>query len=89
MAADSSTRSGFVGADGDRITGHTIQCRVERAYRRAGINGQRARGSLVHQLRHTFATSFADADVNVNVYTLMRLLGHESMTTTQRYTTGA
>ncbi|WP_137725856.1 tyrosine-type recombinase/integrase [Prescottella subtropica] len=77
----------FVGADGDRITGPTIQYRVERAYRRAGVNGQRAKGALVHQLRHTFATSLADA--NVNIYTLMRLLGHESMTTTQRYTQGA
>ncbi|ARE38118.1 recombinase (plasmid) [Rhodococcus sp. BH4] len=77
----------FVGADGERITGPTIQYRVERTYRRAGINGHRAKGALVHQLRHTFATSLADADVNV--YTLMRLLGHEAMTTTQRYTQGA
>ena len=77
----------FLGADGERITAPTIQYRVERAYRRAGINGQRAKGALVHQLRHTFATSLADSDVNV--YTLMRLLGHESMTTTQRYTQGA
>ncbi|MDV6296460.1 tyrosine-type recombinase/integrase (plasmid) [Rhodococcus aetherivorans] len=77
----------FVGADGERITGPTIQYRVERAYRRAGINGQRAKGALVHQLRHTFATSLADQ--NVSVYTLMRLLGHEAMTTTQRYTKGA
>ncbi len=77
----------FLGADGERITAPTIQYRVERAYRRAGINGQRAKGALVHQLRHTFATSLADSDVNV--YTLMVLLGHESMTTTQRYTQGA
>lgn len=77
----------FVGTDGERITGPTIQYRVERAYRRAGINGQRAKGALVHQLRHTFATSLADE--NVSVYTLMRLLGHEAMTTTQRYTKGA
>ena len=77
----------FVGPDGERITGPTIQYRVERAYRRAGVNGQRAKGALVHQLRHTFATSLADS--NVNVYTLMRMLGHESMTTTQRYTQGA
>lgn len=63
----------FVGTDGERITGPTIQYRVERAYRRAGIHGQRAKGALVHQLRHTFATSLADADVNV--YALMRLLG--------------
>lgn len=77
----------FVGADGERITGPTIQYRVERAYRRAGINGQRAKGALVHQLRHTFATSLADQ--NVSIYTLMRLLGHEAMSTTQRYTKGA
>lgn len=77
----------FVGRDGARITRGTLQYRVERAYRRAGINGDRARGALVHQLRHTFATAMADQ--NVSVYTLMRMLGHESMTTTQRYTSGA
>ncbi|MFC9790839.1 tyrosine-type recombinase/integrase [Rhodococcus sp. NPDC127528] len=77
----------FVGRDGERITRGTLQYRVERAYRRAGINGDRAKGALVHQLRHTFATAMADQ--NVSVYTLMRMLGHESMTTTQRYTTGA
>lgn len=77
----------FVGRDGTRITRGTLQYRVERAYRRAGINGDRAKGALVHQLRHTFATAMADQ--NVSVYTLMRMLGHESMTTTQRYTSGA
>lgn len=77
----------FVGGDGARITRGTLQYRVERAYRRAGINGDRAKGALVHQLRHTFATAMADQ--NVSVYTLMRMLGHESMTTTQRYTSGA
>ncbi|MGW0176473.1 tyrosine-type recombinase/integrase [Rhodococcus sp. NPDC003322] len=77
----------FVGRDGSRITRGTLQYRVERAYRRAGINGDRAKGALVHQLRHTFATAMADQ--NVSVYTLMRMLGHESMTTTQRYTSGA
>lgn len=77
----------FVGGGGARITRGTLQYRVERAYRRAGINGDRAKGALVHQLRHTFATAMADQ--NVSVYTLMRMLGHESMTTTQRYTSGA
>jgi integrase len=48
---------------------------------------QRARGALVHGLRHTYATEPANADVSV--YTLMKLLGHESMTTSQRYVTGA
>ncbi len=83
----SATDPMFVGRDGARITRGTLQYRVERAYRRAGINGDRAKGALVHQLRHTFATAMADQ--NVSVYTLMRMLGHESMTTTQRYTAGA
>jgi integrase len=44
-------------------------------------------GALVHGLRHTFATELANA--NVSVYTLMKLGGHESMVTSQRYVEGA
>ena len=77
----------FVGADGERITRGTLQYRVLRAFRRAGIDADRARGALVHGLRHTFATELANADVSV--YTLMKLLGHESMVTSQRYVTAA
>ncbi|MGO4202224.1 tyrosine-type recombinase/integrase [Rhodococcus sp. TAF43] len=77
----------FVGADGARITRGTLQYRVLRAYRRAGINGERAKGALTHQFRHTFATNMADE--NVSIFTLMRMLGHESMNTTQVYTEGA
>jgi integrase len=46
----------------------------------------RARGALVHRLRHTFATS---SNSEVGVYTLMKLLKHESMVTSQRYVTAA
>jgi integrase len=77
----------FVGSDGDRITRGTLQYRVLRAFRHAGIDGDRTRGALVHGLRHTFATELADA--GVSVYTLMKLLGHESMVTSQRYVTAA
>ncbi|WP_082698585.1 tyrosine-type recombinase/integrase [Mycobacterium sp. GA-2829] len=77
----------FVGADGNRITRGTLQYRVRRAFRRAGIDGDRARGALVHGLRHTFATELANA--NVSVYALMNLLGHESMSTSQRYVAAA
>jgi len=38
-------------------------------------------------LRHTFATELANSDVSV--YTLMKLLGHESLVTSQRYVTAA
>lgn len=41
----------------------------------------------MHSLRHTYATELASFDVSV--YTLMKLLGHESMTTSQRYVTAA
>ena len=77
----------FVGADGERISRGTLQYRVLRAFRRAGIDADRARGALVHGLRHTFATELANSEVSV--YTLMRLLGHESMVTSQRYVTAA
>jgi integrase/recombinase XerC len=77
----------FVGGDGERISRGTLQYRVLRAFRRAGIDADRACGALVHGLRHTFATELANSDVSV--YTLMKLLGHESMVTSQRYVTAA
>jgi site-specific recombinase XerD len=77
----------FVGGDGERISRGILQYRVLRAFRRAGIDADRARGALVHGLRHTFATELANSDVSV--YTLMKLLGHESMVTSQRYVTAA
>jgi integrase/recombinase XerC len=87
LAAWSLSAPLFVGADGDRISRGTLQYRVLRAFRRAGIDGDRARGALVHGLRHTFATELANSEVSV--YTLMKLLGHESMVTSQRYVTAA
>ena len=77
----------FVGGDGQRITRGTLQYRVLRAFKKAGLNSQRARGVLVHGFRHTFATELANG--NVSVYALMKLLGHESMVTSQRYVDGA
>jgi site-specific recombinase XerD len=77
----------FVGRDGQRITRGTIQSRVRRAFRRAGPDAQPVRGALVHGLRHTYATELANSEVSV--YTLMKLLGHESMATSQRYVVGA
>ena len=77
----------FVGRDGERITRGTLQSRVRRAFELAGPDAQPARGALVHGLRHTYATELANAEVSV--YSLMRLLGHESMATSQRYITAA
>lgn len=65
LAAWPPTAPLFVGSDGDRITRGTLQYRVLRAFRRAGIDEDRARGALVHVLRHTFATELASAGVSV------------------------
>ncbi|MGV7301750.1 tyrosine-type recombinase/integrase [Mycobacterium kansasii] len=77
----------FVGSNGERMTRGTLQYRVLRAFKKAGLNGQRAAGVLVHGFRHTFATELANG--NTSVYALMKLLGHESMVTSQRYVDGA
>jgi integrase/recombinase XerC len=77
----------FVGRNGERITRGTLKSRVKRAFKRAGPDAQPVAGALVHGLRHTYATELAGSDVSV--YTLMKLLGHESMTTSQRYVTAA
>ena len=77
----------FVGRDGERITRGALQSRVRRAFRQAGPDAQPVRGALIHGLRHTYATELANAEVSV--YTLMKLLGHESMATSQRYVAGA
>jgi site-specific recombinase XerD len=76
----------FVGADGERISRGTLH-RVLKAFRCVGIDADRARGALVHGLRHTFATELANS--KVSVYTLMMLLGHESVAASQRYVTAA
>ncbi|WP_081346979.1 tyrosine-type recombinase/integrase [Mycobacteroides chelonae] len=77
----------FVGRDGQRITRGTLQSRVKRVFKRSGPDAQPVPGALVHGLRHTYATELAGS--NVSVYILMKLLGHESMTTSQRYVTAA
>ena len=77
----------FVGRDGQRITRGTLQSRIKRAFNRAGPDAQPVLGALVHGLRHTYATELAGS--HVSVYALMKLLGHQSMTTSQRYVTAA
>lgn len=77
----------FVGRNVERITRGTLPSRTKRAFKRAGPEAQPVPGALVHGLRHTYATELAGSEVSV--YTLMKLLGHESMTTSQRYEAAA
>jgi integrase/recombinase XerC len=68
-------------------TGCCVPSRVLRAFKNAGLDSKRTAGVLVHGFRHTFATELANE--NTSVYALMKLLGHESMMTSQRYVDGA
>lgn len=77
----------FLGVDGQRITRGALQYRILRAFKLAGPDAQRNPGALVHALRHTCATELANT--NISVYTLMRLLCHESMATSRRYVSAA
>jgi hypothetical protein len=69
----------FMGADGGRISRGTLQYRVLRAFRRAGIDADRARGALVHaRVAPHLCTEPANSEVSV--YTLMKLLVTTEMT---------
>jgi integrase/recombinase XerD len=73
----------FVGNRGEAMKRGALQYLVERLYREAGIRTKVPAGALVHALRHTFATNLARN--GASGVELQRLLGHESLATTQRY----
>ncbi|WP_245646087.1 tyrosine-type recombinase/integrase [Nocardiopsis trehalosi] len=60
-----------------------LQYLVRQCYRHAGVHDRVARGTLVHALRHTFATRLAEDGASVTE--IMRLLGHTSITSSQSY----
>ena len=80
IAADAAL---FVANDGEAMRRGALQYLVEQLYREAGIRTRVPAGALVHALRHTFATSLARNGASGTE--LQRLLGHESLATTQRY----
>jgi integrase len=86
MSNFSPTAPLFLGADGERISRGTLQYRILRAFKKAGINGERASGALVHGLRHLRHRTRQRERQRLH---LMKLLGHESMVTSQRYVDGA
>ncbi|PRX92282.1 tyrosine-type recombinase/integrase [Allonocardiopsis opalescens] len=60
-----------------------LQYLVRQCYRYAGVQDRVARGTLVHALRHTFATRLAED--GAGVAEIMRLLGHSSIVSSQNY----
>ncbi len=73
----------FVDTKGEPMKRGGLQYLVDRLYREAGIRSRVPSGALVHALRHTFATNLARNGASGTE--LQRLLGHESLATTQRY----
>lgn len=60
-----------------------LQYLVKQCYKHAGVHDRVARGTLVHALRHTFATRLAEDGASVTE--IMHLLGHSSVTSSQAY----
>lgn len=73
----------FVSRIGTRLTPRSVGRIIDKYVRMSGIN----RKISPHTLRHTFATHLMDAGADLRI--IQELLGHESLSTTQKYTSAS
>lgn len=71
----------FLGTRGGRINPRSVARLVDKYVEKSGIN----RKISPHTMRHSFATHLMDGGADLR--SIQELLGHESLSTTQKYTT--
>jgi integrase/recombinase XerC len=70
----------FIGPSGKRLTARTVQRILENYRKRLGLSQK----ASPHTLRHSFATHMLESGADLRA--IQELLGHASLSTTQRYT---
>jgi integrase/recombinase XerD len=81
IRAENDSQALFVNQHGRRLSVSGIQYRLKQYCQQAGVRVS------CHQLRHTFARRLAEQDMPID--SLAKLMGHNSLQTTQGYIDGA